>query len=71
MDFDSEVLVRLYWRGVRMHWLPTQVRYPVDGVSHFRLVRDNWLITRMHTRLFFGMLRRSPRLLARKLRVAA
>jgi len=71
MDFDSEVLVRLHWRGVRMQWLPTQVRYPVDGVSHFRLVGDNWLITRMHTRLFFGMLRRSPRLLARKLRVAA
>jgi glycosyltransferase involved in cell wall biosynthesis len=71
MDFDSEVVVRLHWRGVRMQWLPTRVRYPVDGVSHFRLVRDNWLITRMHTRLFFGMLRRSPHLLARKLRVAA
>ena len=71
MDFDSEVLVRLHWRGVRMQWLPTRVRYPVDGISHFRLVRDNWLITRMHTRLFFGMLRRFPRLLARKLGVAA
>jgi len=71
MDFDSEVLVRLHWRGVRMQWLPTRVRYPLDGVSHFRLVRDNWLITRMHTRLFFGMLCRSPRLLARKLGVAA
>ena len=70
MDFDSDVLVRLHWRGVRMQWLPTQVRYPVDGVSHFSMVRDNWLITRMHTRLFFGMLRRSPRLLARKRRVA-
>ena len=31
MDFDSEVLVRLHWRGVRMQWLPTRVRYPVDG----------------------------------------
>jgi glycosyltransferase involved in cell wall biosynthesis len=71
MDFDTEVLVRLYWRGVRMQWLPASVRYPIDGVSHFRLVRDNWLITRMHTRLFFGMLRRSPRLLGRKLGVAA
>ena len=71
MDFDSEVLVRLHWRGVRMQWVPTQVCYPVDGISHFRLVRDNWLITRMHTRLFFGMLRRSPRLLARKLGVPA
>ena len=70
MDFDSEVLVRLHWHGVRMQWLPTRVCYPLDGISHFRLVRDNWLITRMHTRLFFGMLRRSPRLLARKLGVA-
>lgn len=68
MDFDVEVLVRLYWRGVAMRWLPTRVRYPADGVSHFRLVRDNWLITRMHTRLFFGMLVRTPRLLARSLR---
>ncbi len=71
MDFDSDVLVRLHWRGVRMQWLPTRVSYPIDGVSHFRLVRDNWLITRMHTRLFFGMLRRSPRLLARRFGRAA
>jgi glycosyltransferase involved in cell wall biosynthesis len=71
MDFDSEVLVRLHWRGVRMQWLPTRVRYPADGVSHFRLLRDNWLITRMHTRLFFGMLARSPRLLARKFGIVA
>ena len=39
---------------------------PLEGFP-FPLVRDNWLITRMHTRLFFGMLRRSPRLLVRKL----
>jgi glycosyltransferase involved in cell wall biosynthesis len=71
MDFDSEVLVRLHWRGVRMQWLPTRVHYPADGVSHFRLLHDNWLITRMHTRLFFGMLLRSPRLLARKLGIVA
>lgn len=71
MDFDSEVLVRLHWRGVRMRWLPTRVRYPADGVSHFRLLRDNLLITRMHTRLFFGMLLRSPRLLGRKLGIMA
>jgi glycosyltransferase involved in cell wall biosynthesis len=71
MDFDPEVLVRLHWHGVRMQWLPTKVRYPVDGVSHFRLLRDNWLITRMHTRLFFGMLRRLPRLLARNLGIVA
>jgi glycosyltransferase involved in cell wall biosynthesis len=71
MDFDVEVLVRLHWQGVTMRWIPTRVGYPVDGVSHFRLVQDNWLITLMHTRLFFGMLRRLPRLVARRLRTAS
>ncbi len=71
MDFDVEVLVRLHWRGVAMRWLPTRVRYPLDGLSHFRLVRDNGLITAMHTKLFFGMLRRAPWLIARRLRAAA
>ncbi len=70
MDFDVEVLVRLHWRGVAMRWLPTRVRYPLDGRSHFRLVRDNGLITAMHTKLFFGMLRRAPWLIARRLRTA-
>jgi len=71
MDFDVEVLVRLHWNGVTLRWIPTRVGYPVDGVSHFRLVQDNWLITLMHTRLFFGMLRRAPRLIARRLRTAS
>jgi glycosyltransferase involved in cell wall biosynthesis len=71
MDFDVEALVRFHWHGVRMRWLPIRVAYPVDGLSHFRLVRDNWLITLMHTRLFFGMLWRSPRLLARRLRATS
>ncbi len=70
MDFDIEVLVRLHWSGVAMRWLPTRVGYPRDGVSHFRMVRDNWLITLMHTQLFFGMLLRAPRLIARRLRLA-
>ena len=68
MDFDVETLVRLHWQGVAMRWLPTRVRYPLDGISHFRLVRDNGLITWMHTRLFLGMLRRAPRLVIRRLR---
>jgi glycosyltransferase involved in cell wall biosynthesis len=70
MDFDIEILVRLHWRGATMRWITAHVRYPQDGVSHFRLVHDNWLITRMHTRLFLGMLRRSPALLARRVRSA-
>jgi hypothetical protein len=43
--------------------LPTRVTYPSDGISHFDVWRDNVRISRMHTRLFFGMLRRAPRLL--------
>ena len=66
MDFDTEILVRLHWRGVPMRWLDTRVVYPVGGVSHFRLWRDNILISCMHARLFFGMLFRLPLLLSRK-----
>lgn len=68
MDFDPEILVRLVWRGVAVHNLHTPVHYPSDGVSHFDVLRDNLRISRMHARLFFGMLRRLPRLLWRKLR---
>ena len=66
MDFDTEILVRLHWQGLPVRNLPTRVTYPSDGVSHFDLWRDNLRISAMHTRLFFGMLRRLPRLLARK-----
>ena len=70
MNFDPEILVRLYWDGLQVVNLPTRVSYPSDGVSHFMALRDNVLITRMHTVLFFGMLVRLPRLLARKWRSA-
>ncbi|MBD9653444.1 glycosyltransferase family 2 protein [Pseudomonas sp. PDM12] len=68
MDFDSEILVRLSWRQQPMRWLPTRVHYPEDGVSHFRLWQDNLLISKMHARLFFGMLCRAPWLLYRRWR---
>lgn len=65
MDFDPEILVRLHWDGVRVIQLRTTVTYPRDGISHFRGVRDNALISWMHTRLFFGMIWRLPSLLLR------
>lgn len=65
MNFDTEILVRLQWRGITVVNLPTRVTYPSDGVSHFRMWGDNVLITWMHIRLFGGMLVRLPRLLAR------
>jgi glycosyltransferase involved in cell wall biosynthesis len=67
MDFDIEILVRLHWRGVRMRWLPTRISYPADGVSHFRMGLDNLLISRLHARLFLGMLARLPQLMGRRL----
>ncbi|PUA19795.1 glycosyltransferase family 2 protein [Glaciimonas sp. PCH181] len=68
MDFDTDVIVRLYWEGIRVINFPTKVGYPSDGVSHFRMVQDNLLITRMHATLFAGMLLRAPRLLARNVK---
>lgn len=64
MDFDIAILVRLHWMCVPMVWLPTRVIYPENGVSHFKGLRDNIYISRMHARLFFGMLLRAPRLIA-------
>lgn len=70
-DFDPEAVVRLCWRGVTPVNLPAPVRYftPEEGgVSHFRYLRDNTLLTWMHTRLFLGFVARLPLLVARKLR---
>ena len=67
MDFDTEIIVRLYWRGLQVINLSTRVVYPADGISHFRMLRDNLAISWMHTRLVFGMLVRLPLLLMRKL----
>jgi len=66
MDYDTEVLVKWFWRGGRVVQTKTRVRYPLDGISHFRGFEDNWLLTKLHIRLFFGMLWRLPRLLSRR-----
>jgi glycosyltransferase involved in cell wall biosynthesis len=65
MNFDIEILVRLYWDGLTIVNLPTRVGYPEDGVSHFKAWTDNVLISRLHMTLFFGMLPRIPSLLVR------
>ena len=65
MDFDTEVMVRLYWQGNTSYFVPTRVTYPPDGLSHFDAIKDNCRISLMHTRLFLGMLPRIPSLLFR------
>ncbi len=67
MAFDTEIMVRMSWAGVPIVSIPTRVTYPADGVSHFRLLQDNVLISAMHARLFFGMLWRMPMLLGRRM----
>ncbi len=67
MNFDTEVLVRLYWDQVRIINLPTKVVYHEDVPSNFRAFKDNAGISWMHTKLFFGMLLRSPVMLYRKI----
>lgn len=67
-DFDPEVAVRLAWKAVPIINLPTPVRYPSKadgGVSQFRYLRDNTLLTWMHTRLVLGFLARFPYLFLR------
>ena len=70
-DFDPEAVVRLCWRGVKPVNLPAPVRYyraDEGGVSHFRYLRDNVLLTWMHSRLLVGFVVRLPQLLARRAR---
>lgn len=67
-DFDPEVAVRLAWHGVPIINLPTPVRYPSKeegGISQFRYLRDNALLTWMHLRLMAGFFLNLPRMLAR------
>lgn len=67
-DFDPEIAVRLAWAGVPIAVLPTPARYLTTnegGVSHFRYLRDNTLLTWMHIRLCCGLMLRLPLLLWR------
>ena len=66
MNFDIDVVVRLYWAGIEIINLPTPVIYPKNMVSHFRAWSDTLLISQAHATLFFGMLLRLPVLLARR-----
>lgn len=68
MNFDTEVMVRLWWQGNISYFVPTRITYPQDGLSHFDVLKDNVRISLMHTRLFFGMLPRIPSLLLRRRR---
>lgn len=70
-DFDTEIAVRIAWQGVPIVNVPTPVKYlscEEGGVSQFRYLRDNTLLTWMHARLLIGFLLRLPVLTWRLLR---
>jgi len=66
MGFDLEILVRLKWAGVDIKNHPVKVNYPLDGVSHFNLWKDNVEISLLHTQLVCEMLLSFPRILWNK-----
>lgn len=60
MDFDPELVVRLCRAGVPVRNVPTAVRYPPGGVSHFRMVEDNLRIAWAYLRLSLDARRGAP-----------
>jgi len=68
MAFDTEILVRLYWKEVYPLFYPIKVNYPLDGISNFRMVGDNVGISMVFTRLCIGMMLRLPLLIFRKIK---
>ena len=68
-EFETEILVRMAWRGFRLMEVPVDVIYPEDRVTHFRRGADFTRISLMNTFLtgaavFYGY----PRMLIEKLR---
>jgi glycosyltransferase involved in cell wall biosynthesis len=64
-DFDTQLVVRLYWRGYHPINLRTRVRYPArnaGGISHFNYLRDNLLLIAAHISLVLQAIVRLPEL---------
>jgi glycosyltransferase involved in cell wall biosynthesis len=70
-DFDAEAAVRLCWDGFRPISMPAPVFYfrpDQGGVSHFRYLRDNLLLSWMHARLVIGFVHHLPTILPQRLK---
>ncbi len=63
MDFDTEIMVRLYLAGTPVRFVPVRVSYPPGGLSNYRMLRDNLRMAGLHLRLLGGL----PGLAARRL----
>ncbi|MBO7181726.1 MAG: glycosyltransferase family 2 protein [Kiritimatiellae bacterium] len=62
MGFDVEVIVKWHWAGGEVRQHKVRVTYPVDGVSNFRMVKDNVNFFLLHMCLCCGRLLRLLRI---------
>lgn len=63
MGFDPEMVVKWVWQGYAVKQHLVHVTYPLDGVSNFRMLRDNMTFFAVHARLCCGRLLRWLRIL--------
>ena len=68
MDFDTDIMVRLFWEDVPLVFQPVGVVYPPGNISNFDAMRDNVRISWMHTKLVTHMLLHLPSTVLKKAR---
>lgn len=68
MGYDTDILVHLSWKNIKIINEAVKVSYPKDGISNFRMVQDNIHIALTYTRLCIGMILRLPVLIFRKIK---
>ena len=68
MGFDIEVLVKMFWRGVRIISEPVAVYYPADGISNYNYITDTLRVSSVYTRLCIGLIFYAPVLIFRKIK---
>ena len=66
MEFDTEIVVRLCWAGIDVINVPTAVKYPIDGISHFHYLNDNLKIIVFHLMLIPEMIFKLPYIIKNK-----
>ena len=68
MGFDIEILVKMFWRGVRIISEPVKVFYPADGISNYHYFRDTARLSSVYARLCIGLIFHAPILICRKIK---
>ena len=63
MGFDTDILVKAMWCSISLRFVDTTVTYIPGGVSHFRYLRDNAILARLHIKLLIGLLFIFPKIL--------